>query len=698
MQNDSKLQHALSLAAQGFYIFRLSENSKIPLGGVSWSEVSTTDADIIRSWWTDEALGWELNYNIGIDCGKSKLLVIDVDTKEGKHGAESFRQLDLHDAFVPTLRVQTASGGFHYYYHDDAIPHRNTASKLALDIDTRGVGGFVVAPGSTITKGDKTLAYTQLAGVDQIAPLSDSLRTLLAASSSSAVPTIAGASVSTDADIDIAAAIEFLKTAEPAVEGSAGDNHTYITICQLKEFGVSARTACELLEEYWNPNCSPPWSHSDLVVKVKSAYKSAQQATGSRSATEFEGVYTGEEIKVDTTLLTPLAPFKLSSVPKREWVFEGLALKKKVSIVVAPAGSGKSTLTLSLAISKATGKDILGMNPLSQGRVALWNNEDDMEEQQRRLGAIMQHFALPFDSLYDSDALGERSHARLFLNSGEQRAFRVAKRTPGGVLKPEDAQAMINSIRANNIEMVIIDPFAETHPAKENDNDEILEIARIYRSIAQLANCAIVLVHHTRKLDAASADGHSGNLDSMRGAGSLGGVARVVVTFNTMSKKQATLYGVDENTRNRYVVLEGAKANFSPTSDSFRCFERVSETINATEEDMDGEKVGVLRPVQFEARAASPREVEYQLLRSIAACVEAEAKTITAVADQLVEEFAFYHDRKPESMTKMVRRLFKDQKSYVLDELGELVIEQPEHSRAFYIRLIGITTELASML
>lgn len=703
MSSDSKLKHALALASAGFYVFRLAPNSKNPVAGISWSEVSSRDPEVITSWWTD-VLGWELDYNIGIDCGKSGWIVIDVDTKEGKHGRLSFDELSSRFNFPDTYRVQTASGGFHIYYRDTRpVGHRNTTSKLARDIDTRGVGGFVVAEGSTVTLNGVSVAYTRLEGAPEaIAELSDPLLDWLAPSSLSAKAAEPSASVSADADIDIEAAVDFLKTAEPAVQGSGGDHHTFVTICQLKEFGISAKTALDLLEEHWNPNCSPPWDHADLIVKVRSAYKSATQTTGVRSATEFNGVYIGD-VPEKPKLVIPATPIEIYSefdIPPREWVFDGIAMRKQVTIVVAPGGQGKSTFTLTMGASKSTNNNILGINPLGQGNVWLWNNEDNREELKRRLVAIMKYNKIPMSELWNHDILGAPTTARLFMDSGEQRAFRVAKRNANGILVPSDAQGMIDSIRQNNIDMVIIDPFAETHPAKENDNEEILEVARMYRSIAQLANCAVVLVHHTRKLESASSEGHSGNLDSMRGASSLGGVARVVVTFNTMNKKQAKLFNVEEARRGRYAVLEGAKANFSAAADSFKVYERFAEVINMCERNPDGEKVGILRPVQLEAKPDSPKETEYQLLKSIAACCDHQQLTIKDIAQQLTEEFAFYHDKRPEAMAKMIRRLFDGKESYVLDN-GELFIRKGTGQRGqptIFLEFIGIAASIAEML
>lgn len=146
---NKKLQMALMLANSGYYLFPLVENQKIPEATYNWRYRSTRDPDTIKSWFKSSRMGWEQNPNIGIDCGKSDICVIDVDTKSGKHGDKTFEELDIDYGFTPTREARTASGGRHLIYKNTE-KLRNTASKLGQDIDTRGIGGFIVAPGSVI--------------------------------------------------------------------------------------------------------------------------------------------------------------------------------------------------------------------------------------------------------------------------------------------------------------------------------------------------------------------------------------------------------------------------------------------------------------------------------------------------------------------------------------------------------------------
>jgi hypothetical protein len=83
--------------------------------------------------------------NIGIATGKG-LYPVDVDTYKGATLS------DLGD--IPeTLTIKTGGGGLQFYFAIDQ-ELGNTANKLGQWIDTRGEGGYVVAPGSNHISGD----------------------------------------------------------------------------------------------------------------------------------------------------------------------------------------------------------------------------------------------------------------------------------------------------------------------------------------------------------------------------------------------------------------------------------------------------------------------------------------------------------------------------------------------------------------
>ena len=69
-QENKLLTGALHIAALGLYVFPIVPGQKRPAVD-EWQEKSTADPDIIRAWWNQNP-----RYNIGIDCGKSGLIVL----------------------------------------------------------------------------------------------------------------------------------------------------------------------------------------------------------------------------------------------------------------------------------------------------------------------------------------------------------------------------------------------------------------------------------------------------------------------------------------------------------------------------------------------------------------------------------------------------------------------------------------------
>ncbi len=135
------LHELLSYAAMGWHLFPLAPNSKVPPKGSHGVSDATNDVKQIAEWH-----GSCPDANWAIATGPSNLIVLDVDAyKPGV--ADVLTALELEHGVPKTLTVATPNGGRHHYYLGTAA---TTASKIGPGIDTRGVGGYVVAPGSTL--------------------------------------------------------------------------------------------------------------------------------------------------------------------------------------------------------------------------------------------------------------------------------------------------------------------------------------------------------------------------------------------------------------------------------------------------------------------------------------------------------------------------------------------------------------------
>ncbi|MEV0387895.1 bifunctional DNA primase/polymerase [Nonomuraea sp. NPDC050643] len=195
-----RLDHALAAARRGWHVFPLRPGDKRPLKGFTdWEHHATTDPEVIRRCWS------RAPYNIGIACGPSHLVVLDLDTpKDGKRppepydvpgvndGADVLALLcEQHDQPLPleTFSVRTRRNGLHLYFTaSEGPPLANTSGRLGWLIDTRACGGYVVGPGSHVTLPDGTGGYDVLHAPEP-APLPAWLAVLLAPTVPAAAPT-----------------------------------------------------------------------------------------------------------------------------------------------------------------------------------------------------------------------------------------------------------------------------------------------------------------------------------------------------------------------------------------------------------------------------------------------------------------------------------------------------------------------------
>jgi hypothetical protein len=103
------------------------------------------------------------------DCGRSGIVVPETDIKGGVDGADNLKAAGI-TLDTPAV-VVSQSGGLHHYYRSDPVTEvRNSASKLAANVDVRGSGGVIVGPGSWVEGGGR---YELFAAGDYLPFVSD---------------------------------------------------------------------------------------------------------------------------------------------------------------------------------------------------------------------------------------------------------------------------------------------------------------------------------------------------------------------------------------------------------------------------------------------------------------------------------------------------------------------------------------------
>jgi len=151
-------------AKSGWFLFPLRPRDKTPLTAHGLKD-ATNKVDVIRQWWskTPEA-------NIGLNCGKSGIVVIDLDKRGERDGCQEWETINhMQGPFPETSTSLTGGGGRHLLFKSpDGLSIKNSAGRLAPGIDVRGEGGYIVLPPSIHPSGKP---YQWLDGLTTIEPL-----------------------------------------------------------------------------------------------------------------------------------------------------------------------------------------------------------------------------------------------------------------------------------------------------------------------------------------------------------------------------------------------------------------------------------------------------------------------------------------------------------------------------------------------
>ncbi len=272
-----------------WFIFPIKANKKFPPCFADCLKLASNNPVQIERWARAYA-----GCNWGLALAKSGVIAVDVDTKPGKVGQDTFDDLDIEFGFPKTLTVQTPSGGRHHYYQITDAQRRadptryrhvfdNTGKCFGRDVDSPN---YVLIPGCTIKEGQYFVTDNRMvAGAPEW--FFDKLNKSGAVNSGGDVDQ--EPAVELDQDPNVQWAISYLTNDAPAsIEGEGGDI-TMVKVCGvLKDRGISQEQSVELLAGYYNkipmmagePGCDPPWiidgtgDRKDwLETKVANAWK-----------------------------------------------------------------------------------------------------------------------------------------------------------------------------------------------------------------------------------------------------------------------------------------------------------------------------------------------------------------------------------------------------------------------------------------
>lgn len=276
-----------------------------------------------------------------------------------------------------------------------------------------------------------------------------------------------------------------------------------------------------------------------------------------------------------------LRPLKIrdpGEIPHRQWIYGTQLIRGFVTLLVAPGGTGKSSLLLATCLSIATGRSLLGQRIFQPCNTALLNLEDPQDEIDRRVTALAMHYKI------SNQELG----GRFFVSPPERGVSIAAGGNDGFAIVHPDEKDIIERVRDERIGVLGVDPFSESHTLEENSNPQMIQAAAAWRRVARLGDCAVVLSHHVRK-------GPVDSIEAARGAKALSDSARIGLLLSSMSEDDASALGIPPEDRLQYVRLDDAKANLAPRAQKATWFHLGSVTLdNADDTYASGDHVAVI--------------------------------------------------------------------------------------------------------
>jgi hypothetical protein len=292
-----------------------------------------------------------------------------------------------------------------------------------------------------------------------------------------------------------------------------------------------------------------------------------------------------------------------------------------------------------------------------------------MNELLRRVAAICQRYNLTMKDL----------ECWLFLTSANEFPLRVAE----GYNELKIDNALIAHVTAeieqNAIDLAVFDPFVTLHGSSENDAGKMSRVIDIFKKIASQTECAIELVHHTRKAPPGSNGEHDAS--DMRGSSAIHDAARAVRVLNIMSEREAEEFAIPPHERSLYVRVDRGKGNFAPPS-------KATWVHLASVDLPNGDEVGVVEPWQHpgaggprsEALAAAEKKAE-DLYIHILARLTLAGRTISDLQGKNYAPVIFA--KEPESKQARVGRLAFEEAQRRLFATGQIrVVETGSGGKA----------------
>jgi KaiC/GvpD/RAD55 family RecA-like ATPase len=300
-----------------------------------------------------------------------------------------------------------------------------------------------------------------------------------------------------------------------------------------------------------------------------------------------------------------------ASPPPRDWVQKDLLPAGKAGVLTGFGGTSKTMFAIHIAIGLAIGRDFTAEIDIPPGASLLVLGEEDQEERDRRVGAVLTHMQAP-----PAQWLTVAERVCAWPMAGVN--IRLTDMSEGAVRETVVVDAIIARAKEHAeatglpVRLIVIDHARLVAGGDLNSGADATVLTREVTRIANETGAAVLLITHTPKAAINTEDPTAHQMVAHSGA--FVDNTRFTATLATMSDKQAKKFGKDGPVRENYVQLVLAKSNYS----------RTGEVCWFKREPVYSHQVAVLERVDLQpmpkpGRAASWSEI---VLKAEAAAVE----------------------------------------------------------------------------
>ena len=495
------LSAAVEYADQGIAIMPCAPRGKKPALSRTGKEhaVATTDADQIRQWWTRNP-----EYNIGIVCTANRLAVIDIDGEAGVEWIRDHVRLPMPDTWTAIT-----GRGFHYYYR---WPEGQTIKtcQIAPKLEIRGAGAYVVAPPSIHPDGDTyEWARSERCDWDALPELPAEWIDLQPgrAHLDNVVPLEGGNTVALKrldgfarhfAAIPTGGRHQALYTIARTLGALVASGH--LTATQIEAALHAAADSNGLLAEDGDRNVAQ--TIADGIAKGiadgpdPGHHEPAERIPYTLPPPEDGPALTTEPGKHKVDFLT----LKTAKFANAEWLIEPIIPAGRSVALYAAGKTGKSLLALDIVAAAASGRPILGGDPLATPINILYvDQEMTQPDLQERIGDL---------GYFGPDHEGSLATLAQHLHYWQLYPWQPLDTYAGGL-------ELLAEARRVKAQLVVIDTLIRTVGGEENSADTIKNFSRHTAQPLKAAGIALLRIDHAGKDLARGQRGSSAKRDDV---------------------------------------------------------------------------------------------------------------------------------------------------------------------------------------